>query len=139
MFDPALGAYRWTLHEYASKDDLTLIGMLERSGEHLRYTPQCNAPLKSSSDRTSNSERPELGPLSVAEQTSAIRIQFSMSSNDNVTVRLEGLNGEVIYSTTMQAAKGVNQITIPTITSASQTGFIRVIGTREMHTAKIVY
>lgn len=139
VFDPALGAYRWTLREFASKDDLTLIGLLERSGEQLRYTPQCNAPLKSSSDRVSMNERPELKSLSAVRQTGAISVQFNMSSNDNVTVRLESLNGEVIYSTTMQAVEGANQITIPPITTASQAGFIRVIGTREMMTAKVVY
>ncbi len=138
-FDAALGAYRWTLREYASKDDLTLIGMLERSGEQLRYTPQCNAPLKAGSTHTSSNERPELRSLSVLGQTGAIIVQFNMSSSDNVTVRLESLNGEVLYSTTMQAVKGANQITIPPITTALQAGFIRVIGTRETMTAKVVF
>lgn len=138
-FDAALGAYRWTLREYASKDDLTLIGILERSGEQLRYTPQCNAPRKAGSHHTSSNERPELRSLSVLGHTGAIIVQFNMSSSDNVTVRLESLNGEVLYSTTMQAVKGANQITIPPITTASQAGFIRVIGTRETMTAKVVY
>ncbi len=138
-FDAALGAYRWTLREYASKDDLTLIGMLERSGEQLRYTPQCNAPLKASPNRTSNNERPELKSLSVVGKTGTISVQFTMSSSDNVTVRLEGLNGEVFYSTTMHAVEGVNQVAIPLSTTASQAGFIRVIGTREVMTAKVVF
>ncbi len=64
---------------------------------------------------------------------------LSMSSSDNVSVRIESLNGEVLYSTTMQAVNGANQITIPPITTASQAGFIRVIGTRETMTAKVVY
>lgn len=139
VFDPTLGAYRWTLREYASKDDLTLIGMLERLGEQLRYTPQCNAPRKGSPERTSIDGRPELKSLSAVGQTSTIIVRFNMSSNDNVTVRLEGLRGEVLHSTTVQAVGGMNEITIPLTTTASQVGFIRVIGTREMLTTKVVY
>jgi hypothetical protein len=138
-FDPAIGAYRWTLLEYVSKDDMTLVGMLERTGEHLRYTPQCNAPLKGSAERTSIDERPELKSLSAVGQTSAILVRFNMSSSDNVTVRLEGLRGEVVHSATMQAVEGVNEITIPVTTGATQVGFIRVIGKREVLSAKVVY
>ncbi len=115
-----------------------LIGILGRSGEQLRYTPQCNAPLKASFNRTSNNQRPELKSLSVVGQTGTISVQFNMSSSDNVTVRLEGLIGEVFYSTTMHAVEGVNQINIPLSTTATQAGFVRVIGTREVMTAKVV-
>jgi hypothetical protein len=62
-----------------------------------------------------------------------------MSSSDNVTVRLEGLRGEVVHSATMQAVEGVNEITIPVTTGATQVGFIRVIGKREVLSAKVVY
>lgn len=138
-FDPTIGAHRWTLREYASKDDLTLIGILERSGETLHYTAQCNAPRQRTADYTSSNERPLLESLSAVAQTSSIVVRFNLSSNDNVTVRLEGLRGEVLHSTSIPAVEGMNEITIPVTTSATQAGFIRVISTREVLTVKVVY
>lgn len=140
VFDPISGAYRWTLREYASKDDLTLIGTLERSStETIRYTPQCNAPRLSKTAQASRSTRPELASLSAVGKANSIVVHFTVSSPDNVAVRLEGVRGEVIHSATMQAVEGENEIVIPAATTASQVGFIRIIGTRSVLTTKLVY